>query len=174
MDIVQPLLSSINRNFTKDADSRITRDAFLFLTPHSDEQKKDFAQCGPCRMFVPEQYFNGKLHGSRCVIHGSKQVVDEGDSCGFMVPWPTPNGKAVEHVVKDHAAELAKGIPGSVTAKESGLVSRRVQCHRCRFQENSALICGLYKDLNKLAPEIFDLDEVITPNSCCNAQEPTK
>ena len=151
---------------------RITRDAFLFLTPRSKPQQEDFAQCGPCRMLVPEEYFEEKLQGDRCIIHGSKVEIDDDDSCGFMVPWPTPNGAPVERVVEDHAAELLKIIPGSVTPKESGLVSRRVQCHRCRFGEESATICGLYRLLNQSFPDMFDLDESITPHSCCNAQEP--
>ena len=155
-----------------DKKHRITRDTFLFLTPHSDPQKEDFAQCEPCRMFVPDEYLKGKIDMDLCILHGSKVKVGEYFSCGFMAPWPTPNGTPVKKVIEDHAAELLKIIPGSVTAKESGLVDRRVQCHRCRFAEDGAKICGLYKMLNKTFPNIFDLDEKITPNSCCNAQEP--
>jgi len=154
------------------ARNRITRDAFLFLTPAADDQKADFAQCGPCRMFVPEKYLEGKLKGDRCIIHGSKQEVSAGMSCGFMCSWPTPDGSPVEEVIKDHAEELMKIIPGSVTAKDSGLVDRKVQCHRCRFSEAKASKCVLYRALNQTFPEVFDLDEKITPNSCCNAQEP--
>jgi len=156
---------------SKESPNRITRDAFLFLTPKSEAQKEDFAQCGPCRMFVPEANLQGKFNGDRCIIHGSHVDLDDDDSCGFMLPWPTPNGKPVEQVVKDHAAELLKIIPGSVTAKESGLVSRRVQCHRCFFAIEGATVCNLYRMLNTTFPEYFNLDEKVTPNSCCNAQE---
>lgn len=143
---------------------RITRDAFLYLAPKKD--KATFAQCGPCRMFVPE--VEGR-EGGRCVIHGSDVEIDEDDSCGFMVEWPTPDGKPNPEVVKDHAEELAKGIPGSVTPEESGLVDRRVQCHRCRYMEDGPT-CGLYAKLNQMSD--FDLDEKIERNACCNAQMP--
>lgn len=154
--------------------SRVGRDAFLFMTPNSAKEKEEFAQCGPCRMFVPEEYLQGKLQGDRCIIHGSRQDLDEDDSCGFFVPWPTPGGKPVEEVVRAHASELLKGVAGSVSAQESGLVSRRVQCHRCQFANSGASKCGLYADLNRTMPKVFDLDEEITPNSCCNAQEPVE
>ncbi len=152
--------------------NRITRDAFVFLTPKSDKQKEDFAQCGPCRMFVPEESLSGKMDGDRCIVHGSKQKIGEYYSCGLFVSWPTSDGSPVAHVVKDHAKELLKIIPGSVTPKDSGLVDRRVQCHRCEFSEDGNTKCGLYSRLNQAMPEIFNLDEKITPNSCCNAQEP--
>jgi len=173
MEIIKDLMAmypEVKVEIKSQNKNRITRDAFLFLTPKTDNQNDYFAQCGPCRMFVPDKYLEGKLKGDRCIIHGSKQVVNEGMSCGFMCSWPTPNGSPVEHVIKDHAAELLKIIPGSVTAKDSGLVDRRVQCHRCRFSDGNK--CGLYRRLNQAMPQIFDLDESITPNSCCNAQEP--
>jgi hypothetical protein len=154
-----------------DTPKLITRDAFLYLEPANKEEERDFAQCGPCRMFVPEKYLEG-MAKDRCIIHGSKQTLDDDDSCGFWVAWPTEDGQPEENVVQAHADELLKIIPGSVTAEESGLVSRRVQCHRCRFAEQDATFCGLYAKLNRQFPEIFDLDEKITPHSCCNAQMP--
>jgi hypothetical protein len=173
---VLALLAGSKGDKSKSSKARITRDAFLFLTPASTGAREDFAQCGPsgagCRMFVPEEYLKGKLKGDRCIIHGSKQAVSEYMSCGFMVPWPTPDGSPVEEVVKAHAEELLKSIPGSVTAKDSGLVDRRVQCHRCRFASSRASHCDLYDALNQTFPQVFDLDVKITPNSCCNAQEP--
>src|ERR1051325_2797382 len=156
---------------TKSPTPNMTRDAFIFLTPKSDAEKEEFAQCGPCRMFVPEHYLDG-IKGSRCVSDGSDVEVDDDDSCGFFVSWPTEDGSSVEHVVEDHAAELIKGIPGSVTPEDSGLVSRRVQCRRCTFEQGGARKCGLYEELNSKLPDTFDLNTKITPNSCCNAQEP--
>lgn len=150
---------------------KVERNAFLYLEPKTTSQREDFAQCGPCRMFVPEKLLEGKLIGDRCIIHGSTVVIDEDDSCGFMVPWPNPD-KPNTQVMKDHAEELLKMIPGSVTPDESGLVDRRVQCHRCRFTDNRAVKCGLYENLNKTFPYMFDLNPEITPNSCCNAQTP--
>jgi len=155
---------------------RITRDAFIFFTPAGEPQRPDFAQCISCRMFVPEKYLAGKIKGDRCIIHGPKQVLGGGWSCGFYVPWATPDGKPVEDTVKAHSGELLKMLAnfaklgsGLITAKISGLVNRLVQCHRCRFSEGE--ICGLYRELNRKFPGLFDLKEEITPNSCCNAQE---
>ena len=152
--------------------SKIGRDAFLFLKPKSTAQKPDFAQCGPCRMFVPEEYLQGKLKGDRCIIHGSRVEIDDDDSCGFMCAWPTPDGKPVKKVIEDHAGELLKMIPGSVTPEDSGLVSQRVQCHRCKFEKGNSSVCGLYQQLNKTFPDIFDCDPAIERNTCCNAQKP--
>ncbi len=146
---------------------KIGRDAFLYLPPKKGVEE-DFAQCGPCRMFVPE--VEGR-EGGRCVIHGSEVEVDEDDSCGFMVPWPSPDGAPNPEIVEDHAEELAKGIPGSVSPEYSGLVSRRVQCHRCRFMEEGPT-CGLYVELNRSSN--FDLEVEIEAHACCNAQMPIK
>jgi len=116
-------------------------------------------------MFVPE--VEG-LKGARCVIHGSKVELDADDSCGFFVDWPTPDGKPNPDVVKDHAEELAKGLQGSVTPEESGLVGK-VQCHRCAFAEEAATLCALYRDVTKALPDLFNLDDKIKPHACCNA-----
>ncbi len=151
---------------------KITRDAFLYLEPKAG-QEENFAQCGPCRMFVPQEKLGDAFEEDRCIIHGSFVEIDEDDSCGFMVPWPTPDGQPNEGVVADHAAELKKMITGSVTAVESGLVSRRVQCHRCEFPaEKEITRCGLYETLNKKFPDVWALDPNIHPHACCNAQEP--
>jgi hypothetical protein len=88
------------------------------------------------------------------------------------VSWPTPDGRPVPHAVAGHAAELRKGIEGSVTPEESGLVDRRVQCHRCEFAEKGAIYCGLFAKINKALPEEFDLNPKIHPHGCCNAQQP--
>ncbi len=148
--------------------SKITRDAFLFLKPK--HLADDFAQCGPCRMYVPPESLGSKT--GACILHGSKVEIDEDDSCGFMAPWPTPDGKPNPKVVQDHAAELLKNIPGSVTPADSGLVSRRVQCHRCIYADTTVSKCGLYAKLNRLMGDEFNLDTRIERHSCCNAQEP--
>ena len=150
---------------------KITRDAFLFFGARGPQGKNDFAQCGPCRMFVPSSALPGTTSG-RCIIHGTKVEIDEDDSCGFMCGWPTPDGKPNPQVVKDHAEELMKNIPGSVTPEISGLVSRRVQCHRCFHADPRVKRCILYAKLNKQMPDIWDLEEAIEPNTCCNAQTP--
>lgn len=151
---------------------KIERDAFLFLVPKFPGKQQNFAQCVDCRMFVPEKFLNGKMSGDRCIVHGSNVKIDDDDSCGFMVPWPTEGGKPNPEVVADHAAELLKMIPGSVDPEESGLVSRRVQCHRCRFADGAVANCGLYETLNDAFPDVFDMDPEIETHSCCNAQMP--
>ena len=150
---------------------KITRDAFIYLPPKNGVAD-NFAQCGPCRMFVPSKFLPEGFEGARCIIHGSRVVIDEDDSCGFMVPWPTPDGSPNKKVMQDHANELAKEIPGSVTPEQSGLVSRRVQCHRCKWANETATRCGLYVSLNKKMGDKFDLAEDIEPHACCNAQTP--
>jgi hypothetical protein len=155
---------------------KIGRDAFIYLAPKTEGQAEDFAQCGPCRMFVPEAALKGsELKGDRCIIHGSFVALDDDDSCGFMVPWPTPDGSPNPEVVADHARELIKMIPGSVSPEDSGLVDRRVQCHRCKFPEDKQVMrCGLYAALNRQFADIFDLKVEIEPHACCNAQTPRK
>jgi hypothetical protein len=149
---------------------KIGRDAFLFMKPGSPGENEDFAQCGPCRMFVPESYLDSKSGTARCILHGSDVEVDDDDSCGLFARWPT--GEPNEQVIRDHAAELMKDIPGSVTPEESGLVSQQVQCHRCQFEKNDSTICGLFEELNGKFPEKWDLDTAIEQHSCCNAQKP--
>lgn len=151
---------------------KIGRDAFIYLEAPAGHEEKDFAQCAPCRMFVPQSALGKEFSEGRCIIHGSYMDVDEDDSCAFMVPWPTPEGKPVPKVVADHAAEIKKGITGSVTPQQSGFVSRRVQCHRCQFARKEATRCGLYEMLNRALPKYFNLDPNIKPHGCCNAQEP--
>ncbi len=134
--------------------------AFIYLEPKARDDEKTFAQCGACRMFVP-----GK--GGRCVIHGSHVKVDDDDSCGFWVDWPA--GKPNPKVVADHRAELDKGITGSVTPAESGLVDERVQCHRCGHYKAQGSVCQLYQRLNMIRlPRLFRLKEEVKPHACCN------
>lgn len=148
--------------FALDADTKVTRSAFLYLEPKPRDSAEEFAQCSSCRMFVPK--VEG-LNGSRCIIHGSKVEVSPGATCGLYVDWPT--GKPNQQVVDNHAAELAKDIAGSVTPQESGLVNMKVQCHRCSFAEEEATICGLYRKLNSM--DLGKFDENIKPHACCNA-----
>lgn len=145
---------------------KLKRDVFIYLEPKPRDGGADFAQCESCRLFVPEVR---ALKGARCVIHGSKQEVYGTSTCGLYVDWPTPGGRPDKDVVAGHAAELAAGVPGSVTPEESGLVHERVQCQRCRFAERDATVCGLYKRLSAAMPQTFNLDISIRPRGCCNA-----
>ena len=139
---------------------KITRAAFLYFEPdRTGTREEDFAQCGSCRMFVP---------GTQCIILGSDVHLGPRWSCGFYAPWP--NGVRNAEVVANHRAELAKGLKGSVTPEEAGLVNREVRCENCAFFEDETDECELYEQLNKLP--LFDLDVKIEEYGCCNAQTP--
>jgi hypothetical protein len=116
-------------------------------------------------MYVPRGYTAGKI--DLCVAHGSDVKVGDMYSCGVYLPWP--GGKVEELVVKNHAKELAKGLEGSVTPEESGLVERKVRCENCEFHEPEEGKCHLYELLNKLMPDYWNLDENVNPQGCCNA-----
>ncbi len=137
---------------------KIQRDAFLYFDPHANSDEEEFAQCSTCRMFVP---------GDRCIVHGSKVKVEATGSCGLYAIWP--KGKANPIVIGDHRAELDKGIPGSVTTKESGYVNRKVRCDNCEFFDGEESDCELYENLNKTLPQLFDLDVNVKEDGCCNA-----
>jgi hypothetical protein len=92
-----------------------------------------------------------------CVIHGPNVEVRGGDSCVFYLPGQPTLGAPTRKLV---------------TPAESGLVSRQVRCENCRFAKNDARVCGLYVSLNNEVPELFQLDERIEPQGCCNAQLP--
>ncbi len=127
--------------------SKITRDAFVYLEPK--EPKEQFAQCATCRMWTGKE-------GNTCSILGKTKVT--GDmSCTLYVhgkPSPSLKGKEV----------------ASYTPKEVGLVQRKVRCENCRSFKNG--ICMLFKSLNKSNPDIFQLDEKVNAQGCCNAQMP--
>jgi hypothetical protein len=124
---------------------KITRDAFLYLDPKPPED--EFAQCGTCIMFIPDH--------DRCMIHGAKIKVDEDDSCGLYVHGVPRNGPPT----------------AAVTPKESGLVGRQVRCENCEHF-NGKDLCLLFKNLNRVLPDKFDLDTKVSPKGCCNAQIP--
>lgn len=143
------------------------RDAFLYFNHRPNSPKTEFAQCVTCRMFVPSEYMGTDDDMDLCIAHGSKVKVGEEYSCGLYSGWP--KGPPNPQVIRDHAAELSKGIPGSVTPAESGLVEREVRCQNCFFFKPDEKKCGLYMALNKALPELWDLDENVDPFGCCNA-----
>lgn len=143
------------------------RDAFLYFDSSPKSPPSEFSQCSTCRMFVPDEYLGRKDDIDLCVIHGSNVKVGESFSCGLYCGWP--KGPPVPEVIRDHAAELKKGIPGSVTPDESGLVDRKVRCENCVFHLKYPSTCHLYDMLNKAMPEYWDLDINVDPKGCCNA-----
>ncbi len=125
------------------AKDKVNRSAFLYLPPGN--RGDDNAQCKSCIMWLAEH--------DRCVIHAADVVIDGDDSCGFYVPGkPARKGKPM----------------GLVTPKESGLVGREVRCENCFYAEDG--ICGLFAQLNRTLPAVFDLDTRIDKHGCCNAQ----
>lgn len=124
---------------------KITRAAFLYMPP--GKRGEDNAQCKSCIMWLAEH--------DRCIIHAADVVVDDDDSCGFYLPGSP--------------ARKGMGRPmGLVTPKESGLVGRQVRCDNCFYADHGS--CGLYAELNRTMPAVFDLDEKIDADACCNAQ----
>lgn len=146
--------------------AKLDRGIFLYLEPRRIDDEECFAQCGTCRMFVPETSLE-KMDGSRCIIHGARVSIDEDDSCGFWVPWP--KGSPNQQVIDDHAGEIEKGVAPSVTPEQSGLVDDAVQCRHCVQFDEEESECALYASLNKLQPKLFDLDVSVKPHACCNA-----
>ena len=131
----------------KGAVSRkVGRDAFLCVGP---KHGKTTGQCKACFLWIAGR--------DRCIIHGANDEIKGGASCGLYVQGTPGRG----------------GEPmGLVTPKGSGLVRRQVRCENCRFAKNGAEVCGLYVTMNNELPELYELDERIHPQGCCNAQLP--
>lgn len=142
-------------------------DAFLYFDSSPKSPRGQFAQCISCRMFVPDKYMGTDNDMDLCIAHGSNVKVGESFSCGLYSGWP--KGSPNPEVIRDHARELKKVIPGAVTPDESGLVDREVRCENCFFHRKSPSECHLYDQLNKALPELFDLDIKVDPYGCCNA-----
>lgn len=121
---------------------KITRNAFIYMPPKGD--KNNFAQCGTCINFLPED--------GRCAIMGKSVEIDEDDSCGLYVNG-TPNNDQ-ECVAR-------------VTPEQAGLVDSKVRCENCRAFDGGW--CELYGKINKALPETFDLEEKVDAKACCNA-----
>lgn len=123
---------------------KLDRSAFLYMDPKGTLGR--FAQCGSCRDWVSGD--------RRCVIHGPKVTVPASASCGLYVyGQPQLAGTRTRPIV---------------TPEESGLVDREVRCENCKWFDS---VCNLFGILNKAKPEIFDLDPVVDPHGCCNAQQ---
>lgn len=124
---------------------KIQRDAFLYMDP---KVEKDMAQCSTCIQWT----------GETCAIIGSDTKVTGDMSCGLYL-----------------SGEPNKDLLGKekelVTAKEAGLVKRKVRCENCRsFDDSQNSSCMLFEELNKLP--MFDLKVKVDKAGCCNAQMP--
>ena len=128
--------------------SGLKKSDFLYMEPRPGDDKRTFASCGGCRMFL------SKL--GLCSLHGKDVKIGPGDSCGLFV-----RGKAPDSEV-DH-------IEASVTKEESGFTEGPVQCQNCHYfwKEKDHNDCLLFKMLNMK-------DHHVPPNACCNAFSPKK
>lgn len=149
--------------------TKITRDAFLYLEPPEGYYKPEaFAQCETCRKFIPGE------PKDLCIELGPNQKVGEEYSCGLYSPWPM--GKPNPQVVQDHLLEIQfaaqENARDFVTAKAAGLVERQVRCENCEYFDKGKSGCLLYSLLNDRFPHIFNLNPLVKPLACCNAQTP--
>lgn len=150
---------------------------YMECPPNAADWVKDqFANCaGGCRMLVPASALpdEGKhLKGcDLCVVLGSQEKIDgrpDKGSCGEYAIWPTPDCTPDPDVVKEHAAKLAQGAPGSATKEEVGYVERPVRCKNCEFGGEPK--CQWYEELNEKLGDYFEEKRSIEPGACCNSQ----
>lgn len=120
----------------------ILRSAFLYLPPTGN--KKDFAQCGSCGMFIPD--------AQRCWLFGAHDKVVSNASCGLYIQGQPTNDQQPQHKVTPEAAGYNLG---------------QVRCENCKWFSGSS--CTLFEMLNRELPDIFDLDPDVNAHGCCNA-----
>ncbi len=133
--------------FDKPETEKITRDAFIYLSPDEGEGE-NYAKCGTCWLFDKEE--------EKCCILGPDTDVDSDDSC-CLYTYGTP----VE----------GQPIVARITPEDAGFVKREVRCENCAHSNGSGK-CLLYAKLNEKLPDLFDLDESIDATACCNANTP--
>ena len=120
----------------------LSKSAFLYMEPGKDDDKKTFASCASCCMFLAKHNI--------CSLHGKDVKVDADDSCGlYSRGGPAPETE-MEHVHK------------ATTPEESGLTEGPVQCLSCEYFEESDKDCLLFRLLNLK-------DYKVEPHGCCNA-----
>ena len=130
-------------------DARSTRDAFLYLDPTGDSiLDARFAQCGTCKEFLADD---------TCFVFGSKVVAEA--SCGLYIP-----GAADPDWTSDGTQYV------SPTA--AGYVVRDVRCENCYYFDATHSLCGLFVDLNRARPDVWNLNPFVHRQGCCNAQTP--
>jgi hypothetical protein len=120
----------------------ILRDAFLYLPPKGDPD--DFAQCGSCGMFIPDQ--------QRCWLFGADHEVVANASCGLYINGQPSNDQQPQN---------------KVTPEQAGYNLGQVRCENCKWLDGTT--CELYVLLNEKLPQVFDLDTKVNPYGCCNA-----
>jgi len=143
-DIINEAVSEVEKTKTK-----LKRDIFVYLDPK--EPRDQFAQCATCRMWT------GKDNNT-CSILGKTKVT--GDMSCDLYTYGKPS------------LSLAGKEVATYTPEEVGLVKRSVRCQNCRSFDPQKSVCMLYQALNQKNADLFDLDEKVNPQGCCNAQMP--
>lgn len=125
-----------------------TRDTFTYLEPKGDKSK--FAQCSTCRFWTTKT----------CLILGKTEI--SGDmSCNFY----THGKPSADNIGKEQ---------DNFTPKEAGLVKRQVRCENCISFDEKTSKCMFFQKLNESLSDLFNLEEKVNPQGCCNAQKPKK
>lgn len=131
----------------KGTTHKFNRDIFIYLEPKTDKDRKDFAQCGTCFMFMP-----GK---ERCSIFPEDFKVVAEASCSLYV-----KGQPSDH----------QAFHPPVDPKAAGYVKGQVRCENCKWLDPGKK-CGFFAYLNEKMSDTFDIDETVDPKGCCNAWE---
>jgi broad specificity phosphatase PhoE len=127
--------------------SKVTREAFLYAEPKpGSEHPELFAQCATCWKHDGER---------RCHILPAELDVGPKASCNYYEQG-------------EPGKKFAVSLP-VLTAEEAGLVRRPVRCENCAHVDKEGGYCELYKHLNELLPDVFDLKQEISPHGCCAA-----
>lgn len=58
------------------------------------------------------------------------------------------------------------------TPEEVGFEERQVRCENCGYYRFTDSGCSLFSILNKQNPTAFDLEVIVHPQGCCNANVP--
>ena len=120
---------------------KIDRSAFIYLPPKAPMH--EFAQCSTCVLFIRDD--------ERCVLFADGDRVIPEATCGLYLHG-------------DPGGEQCMSI---CTPKQAGYLEGQVRCENCSWLSGGK--CGLYEMLNKLKPDVFDLDESVHARGCCNA-----
>lgn len=133
---------SFDQFITESENDRIERSTFLYMPPKGDGAQ--FAQCSTCSSFLSKK--------QRCRFFGKRDQVIANASCGLYTKGE-PND--------------FQPVMGSVTPEQAGYVEQQVRCENCSWFDGRST-CGLFDQLNKTLPRVFDLDTNVEPKGCCN------
>lgn len=125
--------------------TKFDRDIFIYLEPETTKDRKEFAQCGTCFMFMP-----GK---ERCSIFPEDFKVIAEASCSLYVQGQPTDHQAFQKPVDPEAAGYVKG---------------KVRCENCKWLDPGNK-CGFFAYLNEKMSDTFNIKETVDPKGCCNA-----